>query len=84
VESLIVDVPMQIVAGVLILIGVVASCVALGMLMYILPHARPHKTSDWMTVLLRSYSPHIIAYFALFAVSATALGLASYIEKHAP
>lgn len=73
---------MQIVAGVLIVIGFVAAPVALGILIYILPHARPHKNADYMTVLLRSYKPHIIAYFVLLAIAATALGLASYIERH--
>jgi hypothetical protein len=75
---------MQILAGVLILIGFVAAFVALGTLIYILPYARPHKDADWMTVLLRSHKPHIMAYFVLFAVSATAMGLAAYIAKHAP
>lgn len=73
---------MQILAGVLILIGFVAGVVALGLLIYILPHASPFKTSDWMTVLLRSYRPHIIAYYVLLAVAASALGFASYIGKH--
>jgi uncharacterized membrane protein YphA (DoxX/SURF4 family) len=47
---------MQILAGVLILIGFVSGVVALGLLIYILPRASPFKTPDWMTVLLRSYS----------------------------
>ena len=75
---------MQVLAGVLILIGVVAGVIALGTLIYILPHARPHKDADCMTVLLRSYKPHIIAYFVLLAVSAAALGLAASIVKQAP
>ena len=74
---------MQILVGVLILIGFVAGFVALGILIYVLPHA-PYKSPDWMTVLLRSFQPHIIAYFVLFALSAMALGLAAYIGKHAP
>jgi uncharacterized membrane protein YphA (DoxX/SURF4 family) len=75
---------MQILVGVLIVVGFVAGFVALGLLVYILPHAFPFKTPDWMTVLLRSYKPHIVAYYVLLAVSATALGLAAYIGKHAP
>ena len=75
---------MPVLAGALILIGVVAAVVALGTLISILPHARPHTDADWMTVLLRSYKPHIIAYFVLLAVSATALGLAASIVKQTP
>jgi hypothetical protein len=75
---------MLVLAGALILIGVVAAVVALGTLIHILPHARPQKDADWMTVLLRSYKPHIIAYFVLLAVSATALGLAASIAKQTP
>ena len=73
---------MQILAEVLIVIGFVAVIVALGLLVYILPHAFPFRTPGWMTVLLRSYRPHIIAYYLLLAVAATALGLASYIGKY--
>jgi hypothetical protein len=75
---------MQILAGVLILVGFVAAVVALGTLIYILPYARPkdHKNPDWMVVLLRSYKPQIIAYFVLLAVAGVALGLASFLLKH--
>ena len=75
---------MHILAGMLIVIGLAAVIVALGLLLYILPHAFPFKTPGWMTILLKSYKPHIIAYFVLLAVSATALGLAAYIGNHAP
>jgi|SRR5215475_15356950 len=75
--------PMQILAGVLIAMGFAGAIVALGILIYVLPHAS-YKSPDWMTVLLRSYRPHIIAYFVLFASSAMAFGLAAYIQKHAP
>jgi hypothetical protein len=74
---------MQILAAVLGLIGFAAAVVALGILIYVLPHGR-YKNPDWMPVLLRLYKPHIIAYFVLWAFSATALGLAAYIGKHAP
>ena len=75
---------MHILAGMLIVIGLAAVIVALGLLLYILPHAFPFKTPGWMTILLKSYKPHIIAYFVLLAVSATALGLAAYIGNYAP
>jgi uncharacterized membrane protein YphA (DoxX/SURF4 family) len=78
------DFPMHILAGMLIVIGLAAVIVALGLLLYILPHAFPFKTPGWMTILLKSYKPHIIAYFVLLAVSATALGLAAYIGNYAP
>jgi uncharacterized membrane protein YphA (DoxX/SURF4 family) len=73
---------MQILAGVLNLIGLVAGVVALCLLVYILPHAFPFHTPGWMTVLMRSYKPHIIAYYVLLAVAAAALVLAWNIGKY--
>ena len=40
---------MHILAGMLIVIGLAAVIVALGLLLYILPHAFPFKTPGWMT-----------------------------------
>jgi uncharacterized membrane protein YphA (DoxX/SURF4 family) len=75
---------MQILAGVLSLIGFLAVVVAIGIVIYVLPYARPHvhRNPDWMTAILRSHKPHIIAYFFLLAVGATALGFALYIVEH--
>jgi hypothetical protein len=74
---------MQILAAVLGLLGFAAAVAALGILIYVLPHGR-YKNPDWMAVLVRQYKRHIIAYFVPFAFSATALGVAAYIGKHAP
>jgi hypothetical protein len=74
---------MEILAGVLGLIGLAAGVVALGILINVLPHV-PHKDPEWMTVVLRLYKPHIIAYFVLWAFSAAILGLAAHIGRHAP
>ena len=77
---------MQILATVLGLLGLAAGVIALGILIYVLPQAHPkeHTNPDWMTVLLRRYKPHIIAYFILLVVAGTFLALASYVGRHAP
>jgi hypothetical protein len=74
---------MQILAGIVGLLGFAAAIAALGIFIYVLPHGR-YKNPDWMAVLVGQYKLHIIAYFVLFAFSATALGVAAYIGKHAP
>ena len=82
---------MHILALVLIVIGVSASLIALGTLIYLLPKMSGHykhenqrhpSSPDWMALSLRLYKPYIVAYFVAMAVSVAAFSLAGLLERH--
>jgi uncharacterized protein YneF (UPF0154 family) len=75
---------MQILAGVLILIGFVAGVTALvigfHIAMFAVKYGTPNNP-DWMAVGLRLYKPQVAAFFVLIAAFVAAMVLGTFMAE---